>query len=794
MFFLLFSDVPPDNSTIDQEQEIALHGAISPTLDSLTPFPSKLLQSPSSISYDSTVFDTVDFVASPSVVYHTPRQKKICSVNTTPTTKINDKPDKDQELDSIIEEKSHEKQNIDTSSTTSVEDFIESSTAPEQSASIQEDYLQTDLILVSAPSITNVNPHSPSLLDLDNNDVLIMNLDEMVSTDERNEETGMDKNEKVLTRKRSCNDTEWISKKNKFQKNSGQDYVGSKSKKKFAAKTMGDVCSCKRKCGDIFNEERRKCIFNTFWSSSSHEKQWDFINRHVKAESIKKMSLERKNNRTQTFTYFFKLVENTSTMTIVCKKFFLNTLSISEKFVYTAIEKGKFDKIEDNRGKHDNRPHKMSKNTEESVIAHIKMFPVKESHYVRKTTKKLYLEETLNISKMYRLYKDWFQEQNYLEVQMASKRQYETVFNTKFNYSFHKPKKDLCTSCSIYNNADSEKKNDLEETHNVHLKNKETVRNLKNQDKEQSDPTATTVAIYDLEKVLTIPQSEVSIFYYKRKYPIYNLTVYDTVNKKGHCYLWHYQIAKRGANDVGSCILNFIENECKRGIKNFIFYSDGCAGQNKNRIIFSMYLYAAKKFDINITHRYFETGHSQSEADSMHSCIERAKRNQIIYTPDQMYAIIMNAKVNGQKFELIEMKQSQFFDLKELMPKKYWLKTETGAKISWSKIHEISILREQPDILQFKYNYDEELQRLNTASMSRSSRGRGKSSAPTTLDDTLKTAYSSKIKLPKPLYDDLSSLCRTEAIPTHYQPFYRDMQCDGGSNSVESDGGISDSE
>lgn len=183
----------------------------------------------------------------------------------------------------------------------------------------------------------------------------------------------------------------------------------------------------------------------------------------------------------------------------------------------------------------------MCASTELSVITHIKQFPVKESHYVRKHNKKLYLEETLNISKMYRLYNDWFKNENYPnDVKMATKRQYETIFNTKFNYSFHKPKKDMCGQCTLYHQADAERKEQLKEAYTKHIKTKESVRELKTKDKLESDPTTTVVAIFDLEKVLTIPQSEVGIFHYKRKYPIYNFTIYNSLSGRGYCYLWHY--------------------------------------------------------------------------------------------------------------------------------------------------------------------------------------------------------------------------------------------------------------
>lgn len=88
--------------------------------------------------------------------------------------------------------------------------------------------------------------------------------------------------------------------------------------------------------------------------------------------------------------------------------------------------------------------------TETNVIQHINnSFPAVEPHYVRQSSKKLYLSELLNISLMYRLYKVWFEEGNF-ESPMATQRQYQTIFNTKFNYSFFKPKKEQCSKCTVF--------------------------------------------------------------------------------------------------------------------------------------------------------------------------------------------------------------------------------------------------------------------------------------------------------------------------------------------------------
>lgn len=134
--------------------------------------------------------------------------------------------------------------------------------------------------------------------------------------------------------------------------------------------------------------------------------------------------------------------------------------------------------------------------------------------------------------------------------------------------------------------------------------------------------------MFDLEKVLPTPQCEVSSFYYKRKLATYNFTIYDVGKKEGYCFMWDESDGKRGSNEISTCILKFIKLKKLSGIKEFSFYSDNCAGQNRNRFIYSMWEYAAYTLKVNIIHTFLEKGHTQNEGDSMHATIECAKKKQ----------------------------------------------------------------------------------------------------------------------------------------------------------------------
>ncbi|CAH0403156.1 unnamed protein product [Chilo suppressalis] len=150
-----------------------------------------------------------------------------------------------------------------------------------------------------------------------------------------------------------------------------------------------------------------------------------------------------------------------------------------------------------------------------SVSDLVKSFPLVESHYVRKTSKKLYLEGMTSASCMYNLYEELFDSEKYSN--RANKRQYRDIINADFNIGFHKPKKDLCNICHIYKN----KKNLTEDEKSAFLKHqasKATARCLKQLDKDEATSNINILwATFDFEKVLITPHGDISVFYYKKK-------------------------------------------------------------------------------------------------------------------------------------------------------------------------------------------------------------------------------------------------------------------------------------
>lgn len=59
---------------------------------------------------------------------------------------------------------------------------------------------------------------------------------------------------------------------------------------------------------------------------------------------------------------------------------------------------------QDGRGKHNNRPHRLTDETVTLVCGHISSFRGRHSHYAMGETRKLYLPDTLNVAKMHHMF------------------------------------------------------------------------------------------------------------------------------------------------------------------------------------------------------------------------------------------------------------------------------------------------------------------------------------------------------------------------------------------------------
>lgn len=172
---------------------------------------------------------------------------------------------------------------------------------------------------------------------------------------------------------------------------------------------------------------------------------------------------------------------------------------------------------------------------------------------------------------MYLLYFEFCQDN---EIQTpASEAMYRLIFSTEFNLSFFQPKKDLCDLCHLYDNSSQDDKTALDEEYQAHIRNKNLARELKQTDKQRAAENSNEIccAVFDLQKVLPVPKSNVGVSYYKLKLSAYNFSIFDLASKDCVCYMWHEVIAKKGCSEIGSCLLQYITENVGEELKLFYF-------------------------------------------------------------------------------------------------------------------------------------------------------------------------------------------------------------------------------
>lgn len=428
--------------------------------------------------------------------------------------------------------------------------------------------------------------------------------------------------------------------------------------------------SCKFKCSLHFDDPLRDLLCSEFWKLD-YNRQKDFILSCVssKEPACKRIRSGKGVQKTSSRYYYFL---KAGIKVRVCKMFFLQTLCISHGPVDKAFsgvnETGIF-AANDKRGKKE-PANKTKPQIIAEINAHIRSFPTMASHYCRASTKREYLDANLSISKMYALYAENCKNKN---KEYASQITYRRIFCNNFNLSFFKPKKDQCLTCANYL---KEKSADIEENYQCHIRRRNEANNAKKLDKERAMTDDCFVSVtFDLQSVLQIPSSDVSLMYYSRKLYAYNLTIYEAASQKSHCYTWTEINGQRGSSEIGTCLYRWIQN-LPDNVTEISLFSDTCSGQNRNQFIAALFLFIVQNSTLNIIeHNFLESGHSYMEVDSMHSAIENDKNNVLVYTMHDWLNVFRLARSNRGR-----NKKSDPYNTQELKYNDHGQKQNHGRK------------------------------------------------------------------------------------------------------------------
>lgn len=363
--------------------------------------------------------------------------------------------------------------------------------------------------------------------------------------------------------------------------------------------------------------------------------------------------------------------------------------------------------------KQDARGARKPKNkTPDEDLAGVRQFisslPAVPSHYCRSSINRRYLPvECGNMSRLYAAYQTAQKEKC---LSCVSAAVFKKVFLTEFNIGFHTPKKDKCLLCEKFKNTPEDSRSEeLKQKMTEHEAEKIATYEEFKRDQEARNCDAATICVsFDLQKVLNTPYGSSVLLFYSRKYAVYNFSVYESVMRKGYCFVWGEADGRRGAAEMASCLFQWLQAiDRENAASHIILYCDCCSGQNRNRTVVSMLRYALTVL-VNvkqITLKFLLTGHRYMPADSIHSTVERFTRKRTVWAPSEWETVIRMARHNPGPYEFIKMSNESFKNWSSVsttIPIKW--SDESGKSVLWKKMRAIDI-KKDADFCEIRYEF-----------------------------------------------------------------------------------------
>lgn len=475
-----------------------------------------------------------------------------------------------------------------------------------------------------------------------------------------------------LKRKNTADLNEWKVKKQKKLRMKGQEYLGYRrpgnSSKVFhdtirKARKMKEACnseickkSNKRFCNEI-KEEERLVQYERFWNYMDWEQRKVFISSLVDCQTASRTRTSaNKSRRSSTFIYHLNIG---GIRTQVCKKTFLNTFSLGEWSARNwAIEKENHAGIHMSKeNKNEARSETLRKPKKEeqmnNLITYLEATPKLPSHYCRKQTTKLYLEQLFTtMTQFFNHYVEYCNEKQILHLS----RQVFDKTVSKMNISIFHPKKDACDTCVKH-----EIGNLTEAEYKLHIERKEMARQEKNEDKKKAQEGKCSVITADLQAVKLSPFFNASALYYKTKLCVHNYTTFNLATHDVVCYWWNESEGELVASVFASCLIDYL-NKYKDSGKPIVIWTDGCTYQNRNCVMSSALLKFSINNNIILEQKYLERGHTQMECDSVHAVIEKKLKNRVIHLPSDYVAVAKEARTNPRPYEVKYLSYDFFSD------------------------------------------------------------------------------------------------------------------------------------
>ena len=200
------------------------------------------------------------------------------------------------------------------------------------------------------------------------------------------------------------------------------------------------------------------------------------------------------------------------------------------------------------------------------------------------------------------------------------------------------------------------------------------------------------------------------------------------------------------------------------------FFSDNCAGQNRNRIV-TMFSFAMKNYASldKIEHCFLEVGHTKNVNDSIHSVIAETAKKIPVYTPEQWATVVRGARRNKRPYSVKEMSSGDFFAFKEMSKVLKNLDLdEEDEKVACSRIRVIAFNRVDKDAMIVRY--DPGCCRVDLMRLARRKRNSDNENFVFDLQQLVEPAGITKDKK-----KGLISLCTSNLIPPAHHSYFHSL-------------------
>ena len=350
------------------------------------------------------------------------------------------------------------------------------------------------------------------------------------------------------------------------------------------------LVQCRCKCNTKFSPAELSKILEDFNALPDHNGQNIYLRGCISVTpdaQIRRRPRKDDAKKRTSYTYSITLPTRTED---VCKSAFCGTLGIKESRLKKKVLDFAVD-IKDGRGNHGNHP-KIAEDIRDKIRSHIRQFPARESHYSRsKNENKSYLDATLSIAEMHRLFIQDTPECNDVKYWL-----YHDIFNFEFNIAFGYPRSDICDKCEKFTadikaakaGGEPGKARELTAQHELHIRKADVFNFQMKEDSEAAKLAGNTdVICMDYEKNLPLPLTGIGQEYYKRQLWIHNLCIHSMVTDQPYMYLYAEHYAGKGPNDVISILDDYI-SKLPDNITKLTIFADNCFSQNKNRLVYVM--------------------------------------------------------------------------------------------------------------------------------------------------------------------------------------------------------------